>query len=372
VLGFASVLLVLQLALVSWGIGNFNTTNQVPDPFEVAHRPSDPSGFRNRPYVVWIMGDSMLVGGRRMTYPERQVLPNRLERAIRARLTPTHRPIVVTTFARNAQGYPSYYFRADRIIEASPDQVVIEFHASAMSANFRAKSSRPNDVALVGISRVPEVLSLPLYKLGLTADRVLWMVLCEELGGVEIWRSIAVAQGRITKLRDAMRNGTASLFGSLAEEKYQQEINPQLARYGTIYGGRRATLEAYRHFYDDALAGVAADDISIEMTKATVRRFQEAGIETLVYVAPINVERMAKVGALDRDGLEQSFARLGDAVRAAGGKFADFHDLLADEQFIDEAGHLTFDGENCGNVVLAQHLASLVIEQMPPAPDMTY
>jgi len=314
----------------------------------------------------------MLMPWKGMTYPKQQAVPKRLEQNIRAQFFQIPRPIVVNTFVRPGQGYSSYYFRAERMVEARPDQIVIEFHASAMSAQWREKFSRPNDVALVGMDRMLEALSLPLYKLGLTADRVLWMVTCEELGAVDVWRTIAVAQGRITKLRDAMDKSTAVLFGSQAHEKYQQQLNRHNAAHLLTPEGRRWTEEAYHHFYGEALAGVESDDIAIEMTKATVRLFQQAGIKTLVYVSPINVEHMSEVGALDRAGLQKSFARLGDAVRAAGGKFADLHDLLADDQFRDPAGHMTFEGKTSGSNVLAQHLASLVIEQMPPTPDMTY
>jgi len=63
----------------------------------------------------------------------------------------------------------------------------------------------------------------------------------------------------------------------------------------------------------------------------------------------------------------QSLAHLGAAVRAAGGTYADFHDLLSDAHFIDAAGHLTFEGERSGGALFARELAPLLLDQVNAA-----
>ena len=167
-------------------------------------------------------------------------------------------------------------------------------------------------------------------------------------------------------MRNIAHQELASIFDSDAEQRYKQAKGMNLLSIYLRKPDRRSS-QAYKSTYEDALKGVEKDDISIEMTRITVRRFHQAGIKTIVYVTPINIEDMAKAGGFSLSGLRHSFTRLGEAVCDEGGVFADFHDILRDNQFRDAAGHLTFNGKSNGYDVLVNHLAPLMIKQMKPA-----
>jgi hypothetical protein len=174
---------------------------------------------------------------------------------------------------------------------------------------------------------------------------------------------VADAQGRVTKLRDALHHYAAAISGSQSEQRFKEERSRDARERDYSADYHRMNKSAYERSYAEALAGVEPDDVSIRIMGAAVRRFVDAGIPTLVYVIPINVEHMRDVGALEGDGLQRSLDRLGEGVRAAGGTFVDFHDLLPDEYFLDVRGHLTFDGETSGNALVARALAPMVLDQ---------
>ncbi len=363
-LSFAGTLGVLRFALAVEEIGPFQTDLDGID--RAVHSQSRIGIARAKRDVhsILMLGDSML-----MTLPNQpgyklhHALPNRLERILKRR-APDGSPVPqIFSDPYPGESYTSFYFLADEFIESGPDQIVIEFNPLAMSAAWRGGWARTDYVAFVGWRRIPEALTLPLYKFGLTADRVLWTTACRELGYLGLWRRVAAVQGRVTKLRAALHLRAAALTGSQAEGRFKKQRDAEGWDRGFTPDLLRKKKSEYERSYREALAGVEEGDVSIRMMSAAVRRFVDAGIPTLVYVTPVNVEHMREVGALNGDGLQRSFDRLGEAVRAAGARYVDFHDLLSDEHFVDFSGHLSYEGMDAGNFILARKLAPLILEQ---------
>ena len=94
---------------------------------------------------------------------------------------------------------------------------------------------------------------------------------------------------------------------------------------------------------------------------AAVSAFQRAGIPVLVYLRPLNVEHMRAIGVLDEAALARSIGQLEAVVRQNAGEFADFHDLLPDDEaFTDSGGHYNPTGEPHAHRIIADAVAPLV------------
>jgi hypothetical protein len=360
-LAFVGSLALLRVALAVEEIGPFPTRLNGVERTELLGQNLQAARAKGNTRNILMLGDSMLMPLKKPRFTPSHTVPGRLREILEE--STSDATLNVVSIRNPGAGYTTYYFLADRIIEAGPDQIALEFNPGNMSAQWRSRWASVDYAAFLGWRRIPEALTLPLYKLGLTADRLLWTVACQELGGVGLWRRVAETQGRVTRLRDALHRRVAEAVGSEAEAKFKAiTLELEMSRKYTP-GMIRRRKPAYESSYREALAGVKPDDVAIRMLGATVRRFVNAGIPTLVYVAPINVEHMREVGALTGDGVVQSLAHLGVAVRAAGGTYADFHDLLSDAHFIDAAGHLTFEGEHNGGALFARELAPLLLGQ---------
>jgi hypothetical protein len=316
-------------------------------------------------YPVLILGDSMILPGKDMDYGDS--VPAQITRKLKDAAPPGVQPKLYRMAIPGA-GYSLFYFFVDEIVQMRPRIVLYEFHANTLSNNWGRKWARTDNVSRIGFERVPEAMMLPLDRLGVTTDRMLWTVACVELGCGELWNRIQRAQVSVAELYVRARDAIESATGWRANDSMRRVR--QLGHRSTQMGAeqsRRKTAPQYREVLDNALDGAPADHVAFQLLGATIRHLVEAGIPVLVYANPLNVENMRERGVWNPVGMQRTLANLADVVQAEGGRFVDLHDLLPDDGFRDASSHMTFEGKGSGQDLLAERLAPLVLEEIEAA-----
>lgn len=311
---------------------------------------------------VLMLGDSMLLPGKKMKY--RDAVPAMLSRALR-REFPRPEKSKVYSFAFPGAGYTSFYYLLDHLIAARADLILIGFNPASLSPHWARRWARPDHAAWLGWRRVPEALGLPLHRLSLTVDRLLWTVACVEMGCGDAWRFVQHEQLRASDLLEHVRAELASMTGMNAVDDLRDRRNA--ARVEIRRGGptpRLRTADEYRKTFESFLDGVMRDDAALRMLAATVRGIRSAGIPVVVYVTPVNVGGMKRRGVWNQAGIDRTLVAIEATVAEAGGVFLDFHDLLPEARFRDYADHLTFRGYLNGQALLVARLAPVVAENL--------
>lgn len=316
-------------------------------------------------YQAVILGDSMILPGQDMEYGD--AIPAQITRKLKDGAPPGVEPKLYRMAIPGA-GYSLFYFFADEIVRMRPRMVVYEFNANTLSDSWHVKWARPDNISRIGFERVPEALMLPLDRLGVTADRMLWTVTCVELGCGKLWNRVQRAQLSVAELYLRARDAIESETGWRANHSMRRlrQLGHRSAQVG-VDRSRRRTAEQYREVLDTALDGAPADHVGFQLLAVTVRRLVEAGIPVLVYATPLNVENMRERGVWDPVGMQQTMTNLADVVQAEGGHFVDLHDLLPDDGFRDASSHMTFRGKGSGQDLLADRLASLMLVEIEAA-----
>ncbi len=116
--------------------------------------------------------------------------------------------------------------------------------------------------------------------------------------------------------------------------------------------------------YGQALAGVDSDHPVLLLFGAALRTFTQAGIRVLVYVVPVNVEHLRRVGLESQGGLARTVEAVRRVAKGAGADFLDLHDFLPDAAFRDPSGHFTYDGEIDGATLVAERIAR-ALQELP-------
>jgi hypothetical protein len=319
-------------------------------------------------WAVGFLGDSMVV-----SYPPGRTVPARLEQAVEAMRGPRPR-VKVVSLAAPGMGPFDYYFVADIVARAKPEQVILPFNLAALSDPWRGTFSRPELGGWLAPTRIPEAMQLPVEWIGLTTDRLLLYVAIVRSGAAVEWQMLIRQQARLGRAKTLVASRLDKLFRTTAMTNFgtarfrysdAKNIIPGLPRREGKPGRRkRLTKFGLRQRYGHALDGIDADNPVVRMLAAAVRRFRSDGIQVLVYTNPTNVANMEGGGVLDEEGLAKTLGVVAAAVRAAGGEFADFHDLLPDDAFRDAAGHFNVRSQATdGPERLGRALAPLVVEE---------
>ena len=145
------------------------------------------------------------------------------------------------------------------------------------------------------------------------------------------------------------RHQGARAFLSLAENNWKVDPN-------------RYTPGAVRTHFGRVLDGLRSDDPVVALLGATVRTFEQRGILPFVYVNPINLDHIERLGMRDPARIERSLARIEDVVVRNGGIFLDLHDVFPDPAFRDKPGHFAYEGDFNGPEQLARRLAPTVMK----------
>jgi hypothetical protein len=305
---------------------------------------------------VAFLGDSTVVSYE----PSSRTVPSRLQKAV-VRLGRAEPPISVRSLAVPGMGPYEWYFLADEIADAGPDQVVMPVGLGSFSQITIDRLSRVELAGWIWPRRLPEAMALPIYLSGLTWDRLLLYVGIVRSGGFEIWRRLKKEQARVGSAQRSLAEWIGTVDGVSAEGTFSRVRGwHDIGRF-VMQGGDRYNERGVRRYYTAAMDGVEEDHPVIRMLAATIRTFRRADIHVIVYVTPTNVEHIESLGLLDRDGLDRTLAVIERAVRESGGEFADLHDLFPDEVFSDPPGHFVYEGEIDGPALLARALAPRVV-----------
>jgi hypothetical protein len=316
-------------------------------------------GQRSDPYRIAFLGDSMIV-----SYPDELQIARLLESDLRRRST-SKRSIQVVNLGIEATGIFDYYFMADVISELEPQLIIVEFNLVSTAQTFRSSFSRPELAGWIAPRRMVASLGLPLNWVGLTFDKLLLYVGVVRAGGFETWKSAAEQQTRVGASRRRVEDAVAirNKKNKSPEDDFRLIREFRGLARNNLPKDKRFTEIAMREQLGPVLVGLVEDDPSLEVLGATVRTFQDRGIATLVYINPINIDHLTRLGLSNEEGLARSLAHLERAVTESGGVFLDLHDIFPDEAFRDRAGHLAYDGTINGPGRLAAALAPAVMQE---------
>jgi len=301
---------------------------------------------------VGFLGDSSVI-----FYPKGKTVHDRLQQVLNKRAKGRFR---VLPFGAPGFSSVEYYAFSQAIARAHPDRLVIPLNLASLSRQWRAQWDRLEALGWLPPSRVPEALSLPLYSWGLTLDRLLSYVALVDLGLGSRWYEFRKAQVRASRGLQELRQRVQRRWGLPGGG--EPPVNPEL------FPGRRDRFRASRleAMYSDALAGASPSHPALVLVRAALRTFKEAGIPTLLYVSPINVEHLQRVGLDSRPGLDRTIETVRRLAEEEGADFLDLHDLLPDAGFRDAPGHFAYEGKIDGPMVVAQRIAEALL-QGPPA-----
>jgi hypothetical protein len=299
--------------------------------------------------LVLMLGDSMIDSSVHMRDPRREALPERLELELhrsrpggRVRIAPLRWP---------AFGPFDAYFLADEIAATDTEYVIVCFNFRSLSERWQAARTRRELAGWLAPDRIGEALRLPLHEVGLSPDRLLLYQAAKHSGEFDAWYGLRREQSRVQRLLGKAREFLAG----------QGAINPYLAfrdvvRFENLRSRRRpgsrpeTSSEYLETLYGAVLSGVTPDHPVMQVLEASLRRFHDAGMQTLLVALPLNVELLQLDGMLDqRRGLETTLSALQEISDASGARFVDLHDLLPQMGFRDEPNHLTFRGRVDGH-----------------------
>jgi hypothetical protein len=331
---------------------------------DLAPRLANLERHRGRPGVVQVavLGDSTSV-----SYPDGRRIYERLYQQAN-RLAEGRPHIRVVNLGSHGASPFDYYFLADRIAEAGPDQVVIGFNLASMGPAWRQSLARPELGGFVRPGRLGEAFRMPLHWVGLNADELLFYRAIIGAGGYDPWRRLQQEQVRLGSARAKVESWVGERTGAHPEVAFQRALKRARRARDLTGGANRYKARALLRHYGPALAGADPDHPVLRVFAATVSLFERSGIRTLVYVVPLNVEHLDAVGIFDAAGMAKTLASLGAAVRKAGGRFVDLHDLFPDQGFRDAPGHFTVEGPIDGPAQVAAALAPIVVAEARRSP----
>jgi hypothetical protein len=309
-------------------------------------------------WQVGVLGDSMVI-----SYAPRNQLPTRLQEALDSLLLPDPSWMRVHSLASPGMGPFDFYFVADRVADARPDQIILPVNLAALSESWRDTFSRPQLAGLLPPGRLLQAVSLPLEEIGVSADRLLSYIAVVQAGAIGPWRDLSARQAQLALARGRLADWLSTHFGSQAEKRFAVD----LYRYHgarTVVHGLRPRLSAYgvEERFGPALQGVGPGFPALALLGASIRSFRERGIEVLVYVSPLNLRHIEAIGADNPEGLARTLTSIESVARRAGAGFMDLHELLPDAGFRDFAGHLSTTDAIDGPQQIATRIAPWIVE----------
>jgi hypothetical protein len=217
-------------------------------------------GMSFAPYRVAFIGDSTT-----MAYPDDRKVADRLQQLLGEG---RRRSLQVFDLATLGLGTHDYYFAAGEIARNRPSLLVISVNLTSFSESFIQRFKRPEFAALLLPSQIPEALSLPIQRIGLTADRVfLYAGLTSHERIFNAWRWLLRRQSEVQGThQDLVARVDAALGNeSTADFRRAQRWN-QLGQSQVV--GNRFGVSGTRAAYDVALAGEVEDHDALIMLRA--------------------------------------------------------------------------------------------------------
>ena len=314
---------------------------------------------------IAVLGDSTVD-----SYASIKKIPVRLEEGLRrSALEPESLMVVNLSFP--ALGSTSYYFLADRVVETRPDLIVWEVSLTHASERWRRSIPRPELAGWMAPARIPGTLAMPMEDIGLTADELLLYQLIVRLGAGEAWRDWLVNLSRVDKVRGNFEEWLSSITGNTPEKRFQL-VWALMAMAALREGGE---LDRYNHageieHFGKVLEGIDTDHPTLRFISATANLIRQSGIPLLVYLNPINMEHLEKVGVLEDGNIEKTLAAFHQTLHIEGVALLDLHDEFPDDHFSDMAGHFRHDHEFEAQTKLANILAAFIIDEEMLGPNV--
>jgi len=312
---------------------------------------SSPDGSR-----ILLVGNSTA-----MSQQPRRSLHKRLDVALDARVP--HREGKVAALVYPGLDPTDYYGLADEIASARPRLVIFTLSLGVFSPNRDPAGGRPELMGWIAPRRLSETLTLPLRVLGLTADQLLLQVGIVRVGAFDLWRTVRTQQARVGRALETLHDRlppreepgpTVELRRLLAVRKLER---------WTLGGFERMSRAGAERFLGAALDGVPRDHPILRVLGATLKRLSRAGVGSLVYVAPVDVEHLEFLGIDTGAHLPDTIQVVADVVRDSGAEFVDLHRLLRDDRFSDP-NHFDNPGQPNGISELADALAPHVLRAL--------
>jgi hypothetical protein len=320
-------------------------------PLRVLRESRDRGGIER----VAILGGSTVV-----SYPDGRRIADRLAEAAN-RATRGDPPVQVFQLAIGGMGPFDYYFIADVIASARPDQALLAFNLGSFGEGWRTRLTRPELAGFVRPARLGEAIRLPLHWIGLTTDQLLFYSTLIASGGYQPWRRLLRQQVRLGSVRSTLEEWVGDAVGAQSGAEFEDALNrARLRRIVLPENGRRYNRQQLRFHYAPALDGVDGDHPVLRVFAATLSLLERNGIRTLVFTVPMNIEHIDLMGLYAEEGLARTLGAVETTVRESGSHFVDLHDLLPDSAFRDAAGHFTVDGPIDGPARVAAVLTPLV------------
>ncbi len=276
-------------------------------------------------------------------------------------LAPEQPRHLVFSFA--APGYTQFtqYFLSHRVAYARPDAVVVAFNLASFSNQWR-RVDRTRLAAWLPVRRLPEALSLPLYWIGLSTDQLLLYPIVAQLGGFEAWQKLLRVQARCVHAWGSAAEWLQAHSGARDGLAYQNQFFYHTRMEQYVDGPpQRETASLARSRLDALLAGVDPDHPVLRVLHATLEVFRERGIPVFVYIVPLNLEYLERIGIRNREGVRRGIESVRRVVEAAGASLIDLHDSLPDAAFADGGGHLMTTAEYDAPPIVARRMAQAML-----------
>lgn len=243
----------------------------------------------------------------------------------------------------------THYFLSDRVADLQPDRVIIAVNLRWWSRS--VKGQQPNFAALMPASRWTEMLRLPLQGIGLAAAQIATYRALYAFGLLDLWIDVQQMQtnfeSEVSNLAEWFNQpaggGLKTLKNRLRNRVFQDGI-------------RRVSVGGAHRQLGPVFAGLSRDDAGLQVLGATAAHLSARGAEVLIFVQPINVSHLNKIGVLDQAGLAISLGQIQRTAAENGADFLDLHDLLNEISFADAQDHLQYDARGLPAAKIAKEL----------------
>jgi hypothetical protein len=229
------------------------------------------------------------------------------------------------------------YYLSGRVVELRPEMVLLEFNLFWFSDRWHSQD-RSELSGWIPASWWGETAMLPMRAVGLTADRVVLYRMLVVLGLESYWQRLQQEQARAGRAYWATAGWLQRRSGMPGGLTYRFYKRIDVGFRGVDSRGR-ATEDTVDLLLGRALTGLGERDPTLEVFDAVLSRFEDAGIDVLVFVPPHNVEHVRDLG-YDVSRLRPSLDRIAEVARRRGARFLDLHALLPDSAFRDHLDHL--------------------------------
>jgi hypothetical protein len=263
-----------------------------------------------------------------------------------------------------AWGTAPEYSMVDEIAQAKPDLLVLELNLRLLGPAPLGAVSYPELSGHIANDRLFEAAFLPLSHAGVTLGRMLFYRGVVLTAHESQFSDVLTRQAMLFDTREPLEKWLDAKTHTRSYEDRRLAWGYTLsARY--LAPGTRHSRDSLPHARDalgDVIDGIREDHPRLVVLRAMLRDFRRAGVPVLVWVSPINLDHLARLG-LGLDGIERSMTTIQKAVEGSGARFVDLHALLHDDDFADAGDHYQRDGSPSGAKRVGQELGLAIARE---------